>query len=109
DFIMGEYDENRKKPSMNLKTVNFPRIDKRFGTNAMVGSCNGLVCFTVSFTHNIDDPIYICNPCIGELVKLPRLTVMARNKNNVEFKKTTYLDGSIVSGFGYNPVTSTTK
>ncbi|XP_026433797.1 F-box protein At3g07870-like [Papaver somniferum] len=105
----GEYDENRKKPCMQLKTVNFPRIEKRFGTNAMVGSCNGLVCFTVSFTHNIDDPIYICNPCIGELVKLPRLTVMARNKNNVEFKKTTYLDGSIVSGFGYNPVTDEYK
>ncbi|XP_026419488.1 F-box protein At3g07870-like [Papaver somniferum] len=100
----GDYDENRENLCMFLKTVNHPHIRKRFGTNAMVGSCNGLVCFSVPFTHHIDDPIYICNPNIGEQITLPRFSVIARNKKNVEFKKTTYLDGIIVSGFGYNPV-----
>ncbi|XP_026419486.1 F-box protein At3g07870-like [Papaver somniferum] len=91
----GEYDENRIGSFMEVKTVNHPKIQKRFGTNSMVGSCNGLVCFSKSFAHHIDDPVY---PCAGELVLLPEFTV-ASNKKNV----THSLDGCIVSGFGYNP------
>ncbi|XP_026404878.1 F-box protein CPR1-like [Papaver somniferum] len=104
----GEYDES-SKPCMELEIVNHPHIKKRFGTSEMVGSCNGLVCFSIPYTYEVDDPIYICNPNTGEQISLPRFTAMSKNKNNVEFKKTTYLDGHIVSGFGYNSVTDEYK
>ncbi|KAI3960101.1 hypothetical protein MKW98_016825, partial [Papaver atlanticum] len=102
----GDYDENRKI-GMKLDFVNHPYIEKHskrsgpsglFGSSAMVGSCNGLVCVSVPYTNHINDPIYICNPNLGEQISLPRFTMMARNKDNFEYKKTTHLDGHIVSG-----------
>ncbi|XP_026433800.1 F-box protein At3g07870-like [Papaver somniferum] len=104
----GEYFEDRK-PSVEFKIINHPLIKKHSGTGAIVGSCNGLVCISIPYTHHIDDPIYICNPTLGEKITLPRFTLMAKNKNNVEYKKTTYLDGHLVSGFGYNTKTDEFK
>ncbi|XP_026421264.1 F-box protein At3g07870-like [Papaver somniferum] len=104
----GEYFEDRKS-SVEFKIINHPLIKKHSGTGAIVGSCNGLVCISIPYTHHIDDPIYICNPTLGEQITLPRFTLMVKNKNNVEYKKTTYLDGHLVSGFGYNTKTDEYK
>ncbi|XP_026450945.1 F-box protein At3g07870-like [Papaver somniferum] len=95
----GKYDEDsRKIGKMKLKIVNHPLINKKFvGKSAIVGSCNGLVCFTVPHTYHVDDPIYICNPNLGEKISLPRFTITAENKYFV------------VSGFGYNSITDEYK
>ncbi|PIA42957.1 hypothetical protein AQUCO_02000421v1 [Aquilegia coerulea] len=53
----------------------------------VVGSCNGLLCLSENLYY---DPIYVCNPAIGEYVKIP------------EISKRTHYD--IVSGFGYDEV-----
>ncbi|XP_026410897.1 F-box protein At3g07870-like [Papaver somniferum] len=104
----GSYSENRE-PCMEFTFTDHPPVTQNYSTSAMVGSCNGLVCISIPFTYNVFDPIYICNPYLGERVYLPRFTVKVKNKNNVEVKKTTYLDGNIVSGFGYTSVTDKHK
>ncbi|KAF6173309.1 hypothetical protein GIB67_027004 [Kingdonia uniflora] len=50
----------------------------------VVGSCHGLICLSEEFYF---DPIYVCNPVIGEYVRLPKAA-----------KRTNY---DIVSGLGF--------
>ncbi|XP_026397789.1 F-box protein At3g07870-like [Papaver somniferum] len=99
----GSHYEDRE-PYMEFRRINHPHIKKKYGKTAMVGSCNGLVCFSKYYPPNISDPIYICNPILGEQITLRKFLVMVTNKNNVVVKKTSYLDGEIVSGFGYNSI-----
>ncbi|KAI3898138.1 hypothetical protein MKX03_021737, partial [Papaver bracteatum] len=90
----GSYYEDRE-PYMEFRRINHPPIKKKYVKTAMVGSCNGLICFSKYYPPNITDPIYICNPSIGEQITLRKFSVMVKNKNNVVVKKTTYLDGEI--------------
>ncbi|OVA10406.1 F-box domain [Macleaya cordata] len=62
---------------------------RQYYRNSVVGSCNGLICLSVRH-HDIDDPVYICNPITREYVYLPRLA------------KRIFQD-CMVSGFGYHP------
>ncbi|OVA07231.1 F-box domain [Macleaya cordata] len=78
-----------------LARVNHPPIKKRSAQNAIVGSCNGLICFSEPH-HDIDDPVYILNPFTREYFFLQRLTK-------------TFSKGYIVNGFGYNPFTNEYK
>ncbi|OUZ99215.1 F-box domain [Macleaya cordata] len=76
--------------------------------HSIVGSCNGLICFSVSHnssTNNTfvgNDPIYICNPITGEEVNLP--TFINNNNNNGRFHWI-----RMASGFGYLPSMNTYK
>ncbi|OVA00482.1 F-box domain [Macleaya cordata] len=73
-------------------------IQKDRSRNAVVGSCNGLICFSVPH-HDVEDPIRIHNPITQEYVDLPRL------RENI-------FEGcmaSIASGFGYHPSTNQYK
>ncbi|OUZ99214.1 F-box domain [Macleaya cordata] len=75
--------------------------------HSIVGSCNGLICFSVSHnsrTNNTfvgNDPIYICNPITGEEVNLP---TFINNNNNGRFHWI-----RMASGFGYLPSMNTYK
>ncbi|OUZ99216.1 F-box domain [Macleaya cordata] len=74
----------------------------------IVGSCNGLICFSVSHNSSTstntfvgNDPIYICNPITGEEVNLP---TFINNNNNGGFHWI-----GMASGFGYLPSTNEYK
>ncbi|PIA63944.1 hypothetical protein AQUCO_00201335v1 [Aquilegia coerulea] len=58
----------------------------------VVGSCNGLLCLAQPYYN---DPIYICNPIIGEYMTLPK------SWENRQFE--------IISGFGYDEVANEYK
>ncbi|OVA16732.1 F-box domain [Macleaya cordata] len=74
--------------------IDHPTVNnKRNGTDPMVGSCNGLVCFTAPHS-GIQDPVYICNPFTKEYTYLQRITCQG---------------GFIVSGFGYHHSTNEYK
>lgn len=79
----GDYEEifskiNSEKEDCSFKTltkINHPGInlrDRHSFVDQMVGSCNGLVCFRVPH-HQVNDPVYICNPITREYINLPRL------------------------------------
>ncbi|XP_026378261.1 putative F-box protein At1g52490 [Papaver somniferum] len=62
----------------------------------MVGSCNGLVCFSVRRKFTVAyDPIYICNPVTEEYVYLPTF-------NYDEPYDDLRVAGSFDCGFGYH-------
>ncbi|KAF6145016.1 hypothetical protein GIB67_013367 [Kingdonia uniflora] len=58
----------------------------------VVGSCYGLICLSEPYCS---DPIYVCNPVIGEYVRIPKMK-----------KRTNY---DIVSGFGFDRVNNQYK
>lgn len=58
----------------------------------IVGCSKGLICF---FEPSISDPIYLCNPVLGEYMTLPPTTE--------------HPDMDIISGFGFDASTGTCK
>ncbi|OVA14609.1 F-box domain [Macleaya cordata] len=82
----GEYVENDDDSCKKL-----PRINLQLPVDmaCIVGSCNGLICISITHGVTIDDPVYICNPITRECVNLPR------------FKVNTIAEGRMLSGFGY--------
>ncbi|XP_026452786.1 F-box protein At3g07870-like [Papaver somniferum] len=103
-LFYGDYEEIFSKISSgeadfsfkSLTKINHPVINRRetqLSVDQMVGSCNGLVCLRVPH-HDINDPVYICNPMTREYINLPRLE---------------YKFGFVVSGFGYDPSTNDYK
>ncbi|OVA06320.1 F-box domain [Macleaya cordata] len=94
----GEYDENDEQSFKKLTKINHPPLDM---CHSIVGSCNGLVCFSVRHHYVIEDPVYICNPITREYVNLPRFNISIDGKR--------YLNGRMVSGFGYYPSTNEYK
>ncbi|KAI9194664.1 hypothetical protein LWI28_008048 [Acer negundo] len=46
-------------------------LDTAMSEYQVVGSCNGLLCISNSYYY---DPIVICNPIIGDYIKLPKST-----------------------------------
>ncbi|OVA19375.1 F-box domain [Macleaya cordata] len=90
----GEYDNDNIDEQYfsykTLKKINHPPINKPIGY-VMVGSCNGLICFSVH-QYPIFDPIYICNPITREYVLLPTLE-----------KGCEHWKCHMVSGFGFEP------
>ncbi|OVA19374.1 F-box domain [Macleaya cordata] len=96
-LYFGEYDENQigKYSYEKLTKINHPPINKP-NEFAMVGSCNGLICFSVP-QYPIYDPVYIFNPITREYINLPRFNIK---------KRTDYWTGHMVCGFGYHPTTN---
>ncbi|OVA09219.1 F-box domain [Macleaya cordata] len=94
-----EYDEDDPWHCYKkLLRVNLPPINC---FNAIVGSCNGLICFPISPNIKnsiIHDPVYICNPITREYVNLPKFVI-----------KNEYANVRIVCGFGYVPSTNEYK
>lgn len=67
---------------------------------SLVGSCNGLICFSTSYFWEFyvsEDPVCVCNPITGEELNLPRFMVEDYQPIEVCFKV------GIASGFGYVP------
>ncbi|OVA09216.1 F-box domain [Macleaya cordata] len=94
----GQYDENKIDEQYSYKTltkINHPLINRPNNSYVMVGSCNGLFCFTEP-VYPIDDPVYICNPIAREYVNLPRL-------DNISMRKYGWHSQNMVCGFGYGP------
>lgn len=63
--------------SGELISVNKGNADFSFRTKrlALIGSCNGLLCM---YFNSSSDPFYgICNPILGEFLKVPRLSAYA--------------------------------
>ncbi|XP_026451880.1 putative F-box protein At1g53370 [Papaver somniferum] len=83
-----------------LPKINLPPIKMWKDPPVMLGSCNGLVCFSIPqplndpFDDLLNYPVYICNPLTGEYVNLPNLSAEV---------------GQIGSGFGYLPKTNEYK
>ncbi|OVA13637.1 F-box domain [Macleaya cordata] len=93
-----EYDENDERSfKLPLTIINHPVVKP---TYALVGSCNGLIYFTLKQPYN--DPFYICNPITREYVILPRF-------NNSNLIVGGYPKGCMVWGFGYLPSTNEYK
>ncbi|OVA07464.1 F-box domain [Macleaya cordata] len=98
-YYYGDYDEIKNIDLQSYKKL--PRINHHPMTksclDAIVGSCNGLVCF-LSKPHNRNgEPVYICNPITREYINLPRFHLAYSVKDR------------IVSGFGYHPSTNEYK
>lgn len=76
-------------------TVKSTKFELSHGQVTLVGSCNGLLCL-----HHVSRPsfYYICNPVLGEVAILPKLTSV-----NQAY---TYLKHS---GFGFSPKTKQYK
>ncbi|OVA06948.1 F-box domain [Macleaya cordata] len=102
-----EYDEDEKSYK-TVKRINHPPLKKRIYGIAMVGSCNGLICFTILCRHGIDDPVYICNPITNEYINLPKFNIL-RDYKGVDININSSYDGRMVSGFGYHPSTNEYK
>ncbi|RZC85946.1 hypothetical protein C5167_026626 [Papaver somniferum] len=88
-FYYGEY---RKHRNYKLRKINQPPVFSK----SVVGSCNGLICFSEDEHIIVQEPSYICNPITSEYVNIPRLNV----KRNSECD-------AMVCGFVYH--TSTKK
>ncbi|OVA12131.1 F-box domain [Macleaya cordata] len=83
----GKYDDNDEQQSYKrLKRINHHEFHR---TATIIGSCNGLVCF--SNFHPLNNVIYLYNPITKECVNLPRFS---DERNSM---------GQIMSGFGYHP------
>lgn len=78
--------EHRRENPDNVMIAK-PRFHPSSFKFEVVGSCNGLLCLSDGLYY---DPVYVCNPVIGEYVILPGIC-----------KRTNY---DIVSGFGYDEV-----
>ncbi|KAI3978378.1 hypothetical protein MKX01_013176 [Papaver californicum] len=98
----------RKIKSTRWINLKFP-VDV-FG---IVGSCNGLICFSVETEkykgicmpgrfHHTDEPFYICNPVTREYANLPELPTD-------DDKNGSSSSAYIVHGFGYHPLTNEYK
>ncbi|OVA19981.1 F-box domain [Macleaya cordata] len=75
--------------------IDYPPINKQQHRNAIIGSCNGLICFSVRH-HDIDDPVFIFNPITREYIELPK------------YRQQLFQD-CMVSGFGYHSSTNQYK
>ncbi|KAJ8646828.1 hypothetical protein MRB53_008576 [Persea americana] len=69
----------------------FDRYDGYVRMFKIVGSCNGLLCLYLC-NQFACDRVYVCNPVTGEYITLPGATTT----------RTTYLDGFLGIGFGYD-------
>lgn len=94
------YDGKLQIKGFGLKPQKLP-VDPSF---TLVGSCNGLICFSVSDDSTLvcGDPIYICNPVTKEEMYLPRYV-----DNECVINKLNHV--TVTSGFGYIPSTSEYK
>ncbi|KAI3893408.1 hypothetical protein MKX03_008996 [Papaver bracteatum] len=88
------YGEYQNQHSYKLRRVNQPPTISKL----VVGSCNGLICFSETNHFGVHEPSCICNPVTSEYVNLPRLNVKCDDK--VE---------AMVCGFGYHPSTNKYK
>ncbi|KAI3964311.1 hypothetical protein MKW92_049994 [Papaver armeniacum] len=88
-FYYGEY---QNQHNYKLRKINQPPVVSK----SVVGSCNGLICFSEDEHIIVQEPSYIGNPITSEYVNIPRLNV----KRNSECD-------AMVCGFGYH--TSTKK
>ncbi|OVA16830.1 F-box domain [Macleaya cordata] len=115
DEISIDHRQSYKK----LTWVDHPSIDKRDGFDAIVGSCNGLVCFSIPHDR-IDEPVYICNPTTKEYTHLPTLDwTEIPTFNEISYRSLSGLyipestlnrkRGRTVNGFGYHPSTNEYK
>ncbi|XP_026416358.1 F-box/kelch-repeat protein At3g06240-like [Papaver somniferum] len=68
----------------------------------MIGSCNGLACFSKSNKDVQSVPFLVCNPLTGESILLPY------NKLKY-YTRTRITCGRLASGFGYCPLTDDYK
>ncbi|OVA16753.1 F-box associated domain [Macleaya cordata] len=112
-IVDDEINNINHKPYEKLTWVDHPSIDKRDEIDAIVGSCNGLVCFSIPY-DDIDDPVYICNPTTKEYVHLPtlhRTEIPAFNEIEDDHEPTLNRRRGrrMVNGFGYHPSTNEYK
>ncbi|OVA06396.1 F-box domain [Macleaya cordata] len=91
-----EYDGNDELSYKTFRKINHPHI-RRPDWDAIVGSCNGLVCLSVDHPrYQFRDPVNIWNPITREYTNIP------------EFNKADY-SGLMTCGFGYAPSTNEYK
>ncbi|OVA10577.1 F-box associated domain [Macleaya cordata] len=88
----GEYDEDNidggQYSYKTLTRINHSPINMPSKIYSMIGSCNGLICFSVPRWGTIDDHVYICNPVTREYKRL----------TDKSFERV-----AVVNGFGYDP------
>ncbi|XP_026417930.1 F-box protein At3g07870-like [Papaver somniferum] len=89
----GEYDSQTHN---KLRKINQPPIAGKL----VIGSCNGLICFSENKGFYVLEPSYICNPITGEYVNIPGIFHRGNIDGYSEF---------IMSGFGYHPSTNEYK
>ncbi|XP_026416034.1 F-box protein At3g07870-like [Papaver somniferum] len=88
----GEYDNQTRN---KVRKINQPPIVGK----SVIGSCNGLICFSESKGFYVLEPSYVCNPITGEYVNIPGIF----NTKMVDYSE------FIVSGFGYHRSTNEYK
>ncbi|KAI3952869.1 hypothetical protein MKW98_005096 [Papaver atlanticum] len=89
----GEYNNQTRN---KLRKINQPPIVGK----SVIGTCNGLICFSENYRYDVLEPSYICNPITGEYVNIPRVI---KRDNIVDYSE------FIVCGFGYHPSTNKYK
>ncbi|KAG5551606.1 hypothetical protein RHGRI_009875 [Rhododendron griersonianum] len=89
DLRIATYARPRESRIKLVPKINLPK-DPKIAFN-IVNSCNGFLCLSEPVT---DDPIYVCNPILGEYITLPKCS-----------------SGKTVSScaFGFSPVTDQYK
>ncbi|XP_026459641.1 F-box protein At3g07870-like [Papaver somniferum] len=106
-FYYGIYSD--EKQHFTYKKLKATRNDNHLFTPnseySVVGSCNGLICFSASYFSELfinKDPVYACNPITGEEFNLPRFMVNYQSQEALAMV-------NIASGFGYVPLTNQYK
>ncbi|XP_026426084.1 F-box protein At3g07870-like [Papaver somniferum] len=89
----GEYNNQTRN---KLRKINQPPTVGK----SVIGTCNGLICFSENYCFDILEPSYICNPITGEYVNIPRVI---KRDNIVDYSEL------IVCGFGYHLSTNKYK
>ncbi|KAI3967831.1 hypothetical protein MKX01_011006 [Papaver californicum] len=107
----------------HIKSIRWMNLKFPVNVFGIVGSCNGLICFSVETEkykdvyihhsrfsthyiscklHHPNEPFYICNPITREYVSLPEL-------RTDDDKNGSSSSAYIVHGFGYHPLTNEHK
>ncbi|XP_026424690.1 F-box protein At3g07870-like [Papaver somniferum] len=89
----GEYDNQTRN---KIRKINQPLTVGK----SVIGSCNGLICFSENYPYHVLEPSYVSNPITGEYVTIPRIIKRGNLVDYSEF---------VVCGFGYHPSTDKYK